>query len=115
MKPILCHKISYWKDPAFKKRLGFPPAHVPAIHISLPTTNGAGRPAKKKKADAPVEAGGITFTEREITADDMPKLDKLSLTDYSADFDSVEIPKGKPITDDEMHQAFGSFLASMAD
>jgi type IV secretion system protein VirD4 len=115
VKPILCHKISYWKDPAFKKRLGFPPAHVPAIHISLPTTNGAGRPAKKKKADAPVEAGGITFTEREITADDMPKLDKLSLTDYSADFDSVEIPKGKPITDDEMHQAFGSFLASMAD
>ncbi|MDG5826886.1 hypothetical protein MRX60_12860 (plasmid) [Xylella fastidiosa subsp. pauca] len=57
----------------------------------------------------------ITITEKEITADDVGKLDKLSLTDYNVDFDSVEVPRGQPISDDDMKHAFSSFLQTIED
>ncbi|MFC3279419.1 hypothetical protein ACFOHQ_22350 [Xanthomonas fragariae] len=39
----------------------------------------------------------------------------MSLTDYNVDFDSVEVPRGQPITDDDMKHAFSSFLQTIED
>ncbi|ENZ95990.1 hypothetical protein, partial [Xanthomonas fragariae] len=77
------------------------------------------QPKKKKKKEGETvktqDGQLITITEKEITADDVGKLDKLSLTDYNVDFDSVEVPRGQPITDDDMKHAFSSFLQTIED
>ncbi|CAE6850520.1 Conjugal transfer protein TraG [Paraburkholderia aspalathi] len=118
VKPILCTKISYWKDRSFKKRANMPLPHIEPIEIKLPTTNGTGHKKKAKPVPPPqpdAQGNIITVTEREITPADVDKLDQLSLTDYNIDFESVEVPKGEPISDADMKKAFGSFLQTIAD
>jgi type IV secretion system protein VirD4 len=115
VKPILCSKISYWKDRAFKQRANMPLPHIEPIEITMPTTNGAGRKKKKPTSVRQQDAQGniITVTEREITPADVDKLDQLSLTDYNVDFENIEIPKGDPMTDDDIKAAFSSFLQTI--
>ncbi len=116
VKPILASKISYWKDKAFKRRL-LPAAVVPAIEVKMPEPSKMPKKKKKKEKETVKGPDGqlITITEKEITADDVGKLDKLSLTDYNVDFDSVEVPRGQPISDDDMKHAFSSFLQTIED
>jgi type IV secretion system protein VirD4 len=37
-------------------------------------------------------------------------LGTLNLTAYAVDFSKVELPKGEPVTDDDLQKAFGSFM-----
>lgn len=116
VRPILANKAVYFKDSAFKRRL-LPPVEVPAIEIVVPASRPVGKKKPKTQETIVKNAAGqtVTITEREITPDDVSKLDKLSLTDYNVDFENVEIPKGDPISDADMSNAFSSFLQTIAD
>ena len=115
VKPILCKKISYWKDSAFKWRANQALPSIDPIQVTLPVTTDTG--LIKKKPNTPQQQDGhnnmATVTVREITPADMDKLDQLSLTEYNVEFEDIQIPKGYEMSDDDMKVAFGSFLQTI--
>ncbi len=42
-----------------------------------------------------------------------PKLGKLKLTDYAADFKSIQLPKGEKLTSDDLEKTFDSFIRAV--
>lgn len=112
VKPILCDKVVYHKERVFRVRyheeLGFfrkrrlPPANVPKL--GRPTIQALKKPEKK-----------VVETVRDITPSDVENLDKLSLADFNIKFEDIDVPKGPPVSEEEMKAAVGSFLDTMMD
>lgn len=122
-RPILAHKIRYWKDAVFKARLT-DPAAVRQISFNLaPPPPPRAKKEDKAKQGAKAAGGEVRGLDpahegkpwREmapITVQDMDRVDNLNLKDFSGDFDSIEIP-GEPITDAEMDKVVNDFLATI--
>lgn len=100
--PILCRKIWYWQRLVFVRRANRPVPEITPIEIRMP-------PAPPPLVDKPPPAGKFK-TPRDITPQDVPKLPKLKLTDYAANFQNVQLPKGGRLTSDDLEKVLDSFL-----
>jgi type IV secretion system protein VirD4 len=76
------------------------------ISIQLPQ-------AATESEEGIVEATAGPSPARTVTPADFGKLVNLDLTGYAVDFSKIELPKGEPITDEDLHKAFGSFMKAV--
>jgi type IV secretion system protein VirD4 len=116
LRPVLGGRIYYYKDKLFARRELRPP-EVPKLDIKsvkrmpLPPIdrNEAHANAIEPRPVAPAPA------VRPIAPTDVEHLDKLGLEDFTLNFEDIEIPKGRPLTDAEVKHAVDGFLATLAD
>ena len=111
LRPVLARRITYWQDPVFAKRV-LPPPEVPKLDVA------AIRRGRAAADDEPVDGANAIEPRRELRPvqdSDVARLDGLTLEDFSLDFEHIEIPKGRPMTDAEVQQAVDHFLATLAD
>jgi type IV secretion system protein VirD4 len=138
--PILAKKVVYFKDRAFMDRLKEVSPRLRALGSKLPDKKqlddaieagelGAAVPLIDLQAherlvggsDEPVTAatpqdgGGtqVVTVERPVTVDDLPKLAKLSLSDFAVDFSSVKKPKPGDLDEAALH-AYADSLCKQA-
>lgn len=115
LRPVLGGRIYYFKDKFFSKR-ELPPPLVPKLDIAavkrvpLPPIERDDAPANAIEA-RPAARPKL----RPVSAADVPLLDKLGLEDFSLNFEDIEIPKGRPMTDTEIKDAVDGFLATLAE
>lgn len=97
--PILCRKIRYYKERAFKARLEKAP-DMELLQI-----------AEREMPELPLNASGLvpTTVERAVTPADIANIDQLDIEDFSCDFSSVEIPAGE-ISDQQMNHIVDQFF-----
>jgi type IV secretion system protein VirD4 len=112
--PIRCKKLRYFEDARFRARLLPPPVVAPAPVATLPpippATDVSGDPIS-----TPAPLGPIT---REATAEDIERLDSLTLEDFAAPLNEVRLPQkleGERLTGEEMNAAVESFLQSLRE
>jgi type IV secretion system protein VirD4 len=119
LKPIRCRKIRYFTDKRFRARLLPVPIvpKPPAISVPiLPNRNAAPAPrvGESSTHTPSVDARDmIVPATREGTAADIERLETLTLEDFAADFSQVVIPESGTLTDQQMHTAVDSFLATL--
>ncbi|MEO8249867.1 MAG: type IV secretory system conjugative DNA transfer family protein, partial [Burkholderiales bacterium] len=120
LRPVLAGRIYYFRDRFFAQR-ELPPPLVPKLDLSavlrIPTPPAEHDPlmvSEGSGAEA-TPATRLAAAERPVAPGDVAKLDALLLDDFSLDFDDVEIPKGRPMTDAEVRSAVDQFLATLAD
>ena len=104
--PIFCRKIWYWQRLIFLRRSNRRLPEITPIEIKMP----ASPPALQDKAEL---AAGKARSTRGITPADVEKLGKLKLTDYAANFDSIQLPKGEKLTGDDLQKTFDSFIKAV--
>lgn len=111
--PIRCKKLRYFEDARFRARLLPPPivAPAPAI-VPAPTSPAAGAmdDAIGTQTPAPII--------REATAEDIERIDSLTLEDFAAPLSEVKLPQkgeGERLTGEEMNAAVESFLESLRE
>ena len=123
--PIRCQKVRYFEDRRFKKRLLPPPIQPAPCASQLATT----APAKiagtaelhcgetsAKACERPAQAAVALV--REATIEDIERLDSLTLDDFAADFDQVQLPEkaeGERMTSEELGAAVESFLDTLRE
>jgi len=116
--PILARKIRYYEDRTFVDRLKRVSPSLAALGRRLPTQQQLKEAVRQGELAAPVPLidldahhrsvssdasaqaqtpgmqgqGGVAFIERPVTADDVPRLDELSLSEFVVDFSAVELP-----------------------
>ena len=81
-------------------------------------SNRLARQVRLAVDDEPADGTNAIEPRRElrpVQASDVARLDELTLEDFSLDFEHIEIPKGRPMTDAEVQQAVDHFLATLAD
>jgi type IV secretion system protein VirD4 len=118
LRPIRCHKIRYFADRRFRKRLLPPPSlllpgsEAPAPTQAAPSANGSSAPGADIAAAAPPKKEDVVI--REATAEDVERIESLTLEDFATDFSKVQIPaKEGSLTDGEMKIAVETFLNSL--
>lgn len=99
--PIFCRKIWYWQRLVFLRRANRSVPKITPIEIKMP-------PPPNAEKEPPV--AGKAKTPRDITPQDVPKLGKLKLTDYAANFKNVQLPKGEKLTSDDLEKVLDSFM-----
>lgn len=115
LRPVLAHRISYFRDRCLARR-ELPPPEVPRLQVAVPQPlqhPGASQPRPGDNSIGPVPSGRPAT--RPLQPADVAQLDRLGLEDFSLDFDHIEIPKGRPLTDEEVSQAVDRFLGSLGD
>ncbi len=123
--PIRCQKVRYFEDRRFKKRL-LPPPIQPAPRASqlatMAPTEIAGTAelhcgeTSAKARERPARAAAALV--REATIEDIEQLDSLTLDDFAADFDQVQLPEkaeGERMTSEELGAAVESFLDTLRE
>lgn len=123
--PIRCKKVRYFEDRRFKKRL-LPPPIQPAPRASqlatMAPTEIAGTAelhcgeTSAKARERPAQAAAALV--REATIEDIERLDSLTLDDFAADFDQVQLPEkaeGERMTSEELGAAVESFLDTLRE
>jgi type IV secretion system protein VirD4 len=112
LRPIRCRKIRYFEDPRFTSRL-LPAPEVPqqkAAEAQPPSGNAP------DAGLAPAEAfHGAEAVEREATAEDIERIESLTLEDFAADFSAVELPTEGRMSEDQMKDAVESFLDTLRE
>jgi type IV secretion system protein VirD4 len=106
VRPILCRKIWYWQRAIFLARSNRRPPEITSIDIRMP-------PPPSPLTEEDHEGLGKPRAARDITPQDVPKLAKLKLTDYAADFSKVQLPKGETLTGKDLQNVFDSFIQQM--
>ncbi len=101
--PIFCRKIWYWQRLVFLRRAKRRPPEITPIEIMMP-------PSPPQLLENEPPAAGKAKTPRDITPQDVPKLPKLKLTDYAANFKNVQLPKGEKVTSDDLEKVLESFM-----
>jgi type IV secretion system protein VirD4 len=112
IRPILARKIRYFEVPWLVERVMAPP-EVPAIEPILSTTMRATEPAGEDDK-APAGEGGCGV--RVATAEDIERIDELTLEDFDLDLSQVVFPQAAPgerLSDADLTQAAESFLAAL--
>jgi type IV secretion system protein VirD4 len=104
--PIFCRKIWYWQRVLFLRRANRPLPEIAPIEITMPPAP----PPLLEKIEPPV---GKVKSARDITPTDVPKLGKLKLTDYAANFTAIQLPKGETLTNDDLEKTFDSFIRAV--
>ena len=111
--PIRCKKLRYFEDGRFRARLLPPPLVAPAPAVMPVSTS----PAADTFADASPTAVATPLT-REATAEDIERIDTLTLEDFAAPLNDVRLPQkgeGERLTAEEMNTAVESFLQSLRE
>lgn len=116
--PILAHKICYYDDPVFIDRLKRVSPSMAALGRKLPTAQQLKEAIRMRELAAPVplvdldahrlsvdqgapgpaprptsgQGGAQVTVERQVTADDVFRLDQLPLMDFVVDFSAIEVP-----------------------
>ena len=113
LSPIRCKKIRYFEDGRFRARLLPPPVVAPAPVVMpvppLPAVEVTGE-ASSTQAPEPVI--------REATAEDIERIDSLTLDDFAAPLSEVTLPQkaeGERLTPEEMSAAVEGFLQSLRE
>lgn len=109
MRPIRCRKIRYFEDPRFKARL-FPPPERPPV---APMSNHPVPSSVASAASSSVDS--VAPATREATAQDINRIESLTLEDFAADFSQVKFPDSGPLTDEDMKGAVASFITSLRE
>lgn len=126
LRPVLAHRILYFRDRSFAPR-ELPPPPVPKLNVDKPgvattvpaamlddrkDTSGTG-PGSLSNATPP--DGGAAPTARQAAAVASNVLnDDLKLDDFSFDFDDVEIPTEK-LSDEDLKRHADEFMARILD
>jgi type IV secretion system protein VirD4 len=103
VRPILCRKIWYWQRALFLARSNRRLPEITPIEIRMPPP-----PAPLVEDDE--KDTGKQRTARDITPQDVPKLAKLKLTDYAANFSNIQLPKGEKLSGEDLQNVFDSFI-----
>jgi type IV secretion system protein VirD4 len=129
LRPIRCKKIRYFTDRRFKERLLPPPASAApsrtALSLSAPMTSSTASPYP---ADG-LAGGGQDMQQvelefrapeavREANLADIDRIGSLTLDDFAADFEKVQLPEkaeGERMTSEELKVAAESFLATLRE
>lgn len=115
LRPVLGERIYYYRDKLFARR-ELPPPLVPKLDIRAVKRVPLPPIEREDAATNWIEARPATLAEsRPVVAADVPHLDKLGLEDFSLNFDDIQIPKGRPLTDAEVKHAVDGFLATLAE
>lgn len=98
--PIKCDKIVFHKEKALRSRV-LPPPAIPLVQVILE--------AIPEPLEQILE---VPATEglRELKEDDLAFLDQLPVEDFNIDFDSIKIPEGDPISEDQMDSLISEFF-----
>ncbi|CAG0928446.1 Conjugal transfer protein TraG [Rhodocyclaceae bacterium] len=111
LRPVLAQRITYYRDSIFARR-ELPPPQVPKLHIE------AARPSPPT-TDTSDDGSNVIEpqrrTARPVTPADVAELDSMTLQNFSLDFEHIEIPKGRPMTDAEVQTAVDRFLATLSE
>ncbi len=111
--PIRCKKVRYFEDRRFRARLLPPPVVAPAPAVTLATTSPA------TEAVGEVSTTSVpTQVTREATAEDIERLDSLTLEDFAAPLGEIKLPEkaeGERLSAEEMNAAVESFLQSLRE
>lgn len=107
LRPVLAQRIYYYRDRYFARRQRLPPA-VPKLDLAR-----VGRTATPP-AQHVLEPHAPPLPGRALAPADVPLLDQLSLEDFSMNFDHIQIPQGRPLSDAEIHDAVDGFMATLA-
>jgi type IV secretion system protein VirD4 len=111
--PIRCKKLRYFEDGRFRARLLPPPVVAPAPAV-MPVPISAAADASGDASSIPTPAP----LTREATAEDIERIDSLTLEDFAAPLDEVRLPQkgeGERLTAEEMNTAVESFLQSLRE
>ena len=111
LRPIECRKIRYFEDKRFTCRL-LPAPDVPQQRIVEAPLPGS-PPGARATASETVRS--VETVEREATAEDIERIESLTLEDFAADFSAVELPTEGTMSEDQMHGAVESFLATLRE
>src|SRR5882724_5034264 len=123
LRPIRCKKIRYFADPRFRKRLLAPPRHAPRRAKATPTappssvilgdrstlgsTTGAASTVERVAVPPDQVIAGVPRS-REVTPQDIERVEELTLEDFAVDFGKVVLPEkpdGERMTTAEMDTA----------
>jgi type IV secretion system protein VirD4 len=116
LRPVFGQRIYYYRDKFFAKR-EMPPPEVPKLDIAAirRTFTPPDEAEQAAGANAIEPVWPVMPNPRPVRAPDVSHLDALTLDDFSLDFDDIEIPKGRPMTESEVQNAVDRFLATLAD
>jgi type IV secretion system protein VirD4 len=121
LRPIRCKKIRYFQDKRFAQRL-LPPLVVERRELDTPIVPGPRDDAASitptsaaGEGTVPTERSNSDDVIREATAEDIDRIDSLTLDDFAADFSAVKIPSDGPISEQAMHEAVEGFLATLRE
>lgn len=127
LRPILCKKIRYFDDRRFKARLMPPPmSAAPSCAAPGATLIESARQIAEKRPEAGTIIASVeqhstpsgSPTVREATAEDIGRLESLTLEDFAVDFSKVDIPdkaEGERMTSEELQRAVDSFLETIRE
>lgn len=113
--PILCSKITWYKDKTFNARgngrdgVKYPSPDVPLID---PANRPKGEISFMSNKVENAGEGEKEVVERAVTVADVENIDSLNLDDFSCDFSKVEIPKGD-ISDEAMDDLVSQFFTGL--
>jgi type IV secretion system protein VirD4 len=125
LRPVLAHRVIYFRDRFFAKR-ELPPPPVPKLDVdksSRALTAASATPADEEAAattnpgfttDATPQGGGSALTKESRTMASEVLNDDLKLDDFSFDFDDVEIPTER-LSDEDMKRRADEFMARLLD
>ena len=112
LRPIRCRKIRYFEDPRFTRRL-LPAPEVPQQKAAEAQPPSGSPPGPRT---APSEAlRAVETVERDATAEDIERIESLTLEDFAADFSAVELPTEGRMSEDQMKDAVESFLETLRE
>lgn len=143
LRPIRCQKIRYFTDARFQARL-LPPPERPAPHwvrpFTPPSSDEDGVAASGAMTTGVIEPGegaalgpaapavepivpayeaaapDAARARHEATAQDLERIDSLTLADYATDFSKLKIPDHPgPLSSGELHAAVESFLETLKE
>ncbi len=103
LRPVLAHRIWYFRDRLFQRRLQSAPTVAAVQFVVAPPAT-----------PLPPDAAPSLPREKASRESALAALDKLSLADFSLDFDHIEIPTGRPLTDAELAHAVDQFLNTLS-
>ena len=111
--PIRCEKLRYFEDTRFRTRLLPPPVVAPA-----PVATPVPKSPAVDRLDEPIATPAAAPVTREATAEDIERLDSLTLEDFAAPLNEVRLPQkaeGERLTAEEMSAAVDGFLQSLRE
>lgn len=128
LRPIRCKKIRYFKDRRFKERL-LPPPTSAAPERAAQSSSAPVAAARPSAHRAGAAEGGHDMQQvelefrapeavRDATLADIDRIESLTLDDFAADFDKVQLPEkaeGERLTSEELKAAAESFLATLRE
>jgi type IV secretion system protein VirD4 len=112
LRPIRCRKIRYFEDPRFTRRL-LPAPEVPQQKAAEAQTPSGNPPSARTAPSEAIRA--VETVERDARAEDIERIESLTLEDFAADFSAVELPAEGRMSEDQMKEAVESFLETLRE